>query len=139
MSASDRMSVRAAARTALLATPEFADATLISAWAQSVDAGALPALAVATPTERVTPESHNRHQRELVLAVVLKRMGDDDIEDALDVDADAIETVILAAVFGPEMDCALTQTETRVDGDGARRVGTLTMTFTVTYWTDEVQ
>lgn len=137
MSASDRQSIRAEARAALGASPHLAGFTEISAWAQSVDVGALPAWAVATPREVRDRVSQDRDQRDLTLAVVVKRVGASDIEDQMDVDADAIEAALVPALASNNRDCDLTQTETRVDGEGAKRVGTLTMAFAITYWVDD--
>ncbi|WP_444452570.1 hypothetical protein ACTTAI_16340 [Rhodobacter capsulatus] len=135
MSGSDRAAVRAQAATALASVPGLDEATRISAWAQSVDAKALPAYAVATPSERSSPETFDTEQRDLTLIAVLKRLGGDDIEDVLDGDADLIEAAIYDAIRSENRLCALVQSDTRVDGDGGQRVGTITMTFTVTYWT----
>lgn len=137
MTASDRKEIRQAARDTLTAAPYFAGFTAISAWVQSVDVAALPAWAVATPQERRTRDNQTVDQRDLTLALVIKRVGGADIEDALDDDADAAEAVIVSALRTAFRECELAMTETRVDGDGAQRVGTLTMSFTVTYWVDD--
>lgn len=138
MSASDRQLVRAEAKAALVASAYLAGFTEISAWAQSVDVAALPAWAVATPREMRDRVAQTRDQRELTLAIVIKRVGAEDIEDQMDADADAIEAALMPALINDNRDCDLTQTETRVDGDGAQRVGTLTMAFTITYWVDDL-
>lgn len=137
MTVSERKTVRDAAKAALGATAHLAGFTEISAWAQSVDVQALPAWAVATPREMRDRVSQGRDERQLTLAVVIKRVGTSTIEDQMDVDADAIERALVPALSNDNRDCDLTQTETRVDGDGAQRVGTLTMAFTITYWVDD--
>lgn len=137
MSASDRKEIRQAARDALTVAPYFAGFTAISAWAQSVDVAALPALAVATPREGRNRDNQTVNQRDLTLALVIKRVGGTIIEDVLDDDADAAEAVIVPALRNDYRECELAISETRVDGDGAQRVGTLTMSFTVTYWVDD--
>lgn len=130
-----RAEFRADVRTALLAAPRFAGFTLLSAWAQNIDAEALPVMAVATPREDKTLTGHTEAQRVTSVVVVIKRLGDDDLEDFLDDDSDAAEIAVLAALDGANQEAVLQSTETRLDGAGDRRVGTLTMTFRVTTWT----
>jgi len=130
-----RAAFRTAVRAALVADPRFAGFTLLSAWSQNIDAEALPVMAVATPREDKSLTGHTEAQRVTSLAVVIKRMGDDDIEDDLDDDSDAAEIAVLAALDGEHQQAVLQSTETRLDGSGDRRVGTLTMTFQVTTWT----
>lgn len=132
MSGSDRTAIRAAARLALQSS--LTGMTEISAWAQSVDANTLPAWAVATPRETRSRESHGLNAENLVLAVMVKRLGGDDIEDLLDADSAPVEAAVVGALRLGNMGCDLSQTEIKVDGEGAKRLGTLTMAFTVTYW-----
>lgn len=134
MSGADRTEVRALAASALLATPGLSEATRISAWVQSVDAQVLPAYAIATPSERTELATYDSEQCDLTLVAVLKRLGGDDIEDILDSDADLIGAAVASAVRSASRSCELTQADTKVDGDGGQRVGTITLTFTVTYW-----
>lgn len=137
MSGADRTAIRAAAKAALQAAPRFAGFSNISAWAQSVSAKDLPAWAVATPREAKDRQGQAVAQQDLTLIVVIKRVGEDDIEDVLDADSTAVEDAITAALRDESQDCDLAQTEMKVDGDGAQRVGTLTMLFNVTYWVDD--
>lgn len=137
MSGPDRTAIRAAAKQALRDDAALDGFTEISAWVQSVSVDALPAWAVATPLERRDRQQQDRAQEDLTLAVVVKRVGGDDIEDILDVDAGAIDLAIVAALRSDTRQCELAQTEITLDGDGAQRVGTLTMAFTVTYWVDD--
>jgi hypothetical protein len=138
MSGADRKEVRAQARAALELAPDLAGFTAISAWVQSVDVDALPAWALATPRETRERKSHDKAQEDLTLAVVIKRLGGDDIEDILDDDSAAVEEAIVPALRSNARDAELAHTEIKLDGEGARRVGTLTMAFTVTYWTDDL-
>lgn len=137
MSGSDRSAIRAAARTALQGASGLAEFTEMSAWAQAVDPSILPAWGLVTPRETRLRQANDTAQEDLVLAVVVKRLGGDDIEDVLDADSAVIESAIVPALRTPERDCELSSTEIKLDGDGARRVGTLTMAFTVTYWVDD--
>ncbi|NEX45187.1 hypothetical protein [Pseudotabrizicola algicola] len=137
MSGSERTAIRAAAKLALQGAAGLTAFTEMSAWAQSVDSSILPAWGVVTPRETRLRQANDTAQEELVLAVFVKRLGDDDIEDVLDADSALIETAIIPALRALERDCELTSTEIRLDGEGARRLGTLTMAFTVTYWADD--
>jgi hypothetical protein len=66
-----------------------------------------------------------------------KRTGPEaDILSDLDDDADAMAPLVIAAVGTGSIDCILTETATRVDRTGERPVGTLTLQFAVTYWSD---
>ncbi|SOC13753.1 hypothetical protein SAMN05877809_1079 [Rhodobacter sp. JA431] len=136
MSGAERKEIRAAAKAALAAAPGLADATQISAWVQSVDAESLPAYGVATPIERQDRIGHDLDQCDPTLVVVLKLLGGAEIEDVLDDHGDLIAPLVIAAVAAENRSCLLAQTETRAEGDGGKRVGTLTLTFTVTYWAD---
>ncbi|TWJ05761.1 hypothetical protein IQ03_00569 [Gemmobacter caeni] len=135
MSASDRQQIRASARAALQAG--LTGWTEFFAWAQSVNAEHLPAWAVATPSERRSSASQDTAQRETSLVVVVKLLGGDLIEDDLDEAADQIEAAVVAALRASNLMCELTQSETRIDAEAVKRLGTLTMSFTVTYWTDD--
>lgn len=137
MSGTERKAIRAAAKLALRNDPALAAFTEISAWVQSIDATTLPAWAVATPQERRDRQSDDHAQEDVTLAVIVKRLGDDDIEDQLDDDSAAVDAAICAALRDQFTQVELAQTETKLDGEGARRVGTLTMAFTVTYWVDD--
>ena len=138
MSASDRKAIRAAALAALTVAPRFAAMTQISAWAQSVDTESLPCFGVATPEEvKETAEVSGLSRRDLTLVLSLRRLGGDDIEDALDDDAEAAEAAIIAALLGDNQICDLRRTAVTVNGDGRARIGALTLTFMVTYWTDD--
>lgn len=132
-----RRTLRLAARSALAAAPALAGFTSMSAWAQNIDAHLLPVFGVATPRETAGRDSHDTSRREVSVMVVLKRLGDDGLEDTLDDDADVVEPLINAALRSAERDCEMRDLSITVSGDGARRVGTLQMTFTVTLWTDD--
>jgi hypothetical protein len=130
-----RAEFRAAARAALQVDARFAAFTMLSAWAQNIDSEDLPVMAVATPREDKTLTGHAEAQRVTSLVVVVKRLGDDDLEDILDDDSDAVEIAVLGALDGANQEAVLQSAETRLDGAGERRVGTLTMTFRITTWT----
>lgn len=126
---------RSAVRAALLASPEFGAFNARSAWAQKIDPEELPVFGVATPRESKDLEGHGTSARSTQLIVVLKRLGGDDLEDVLDIDSEAVERIVLAALLtDPERMVTLTDTEVTIDGSGAQRVGTLQMTFRAEFW-----
>jgi hypothetical protein len=137
MSGVDRKALRDAARLALRGAPGLDGYTEISAWVQKVDARSLPAWAVVTPTERRDRQTNNEAREDLMLAVIIKRTGGDDLEDLMDDDADAVAGVVVGALRDDLHQCELAQTEMRLDGDGAERVASLTLSFNVTYWVDD--
>ncbi|TYB83967.1 hypothetical protein [Oceaniovalibus sp. ACAM 378] len=132
-----RSEYRTAVRTALKASSEFAEFTIMSAWAQKIDAETLPVMGVATPREGKQRDSLESSARETTVIVALKRQGGEDIEDVLDDDSAVIERLVLSALEADGQDCQLVDTEIDLDGGGARRVGTLIMRFTVAAWLAE--
>lgn len=137
---SARKTVRQAVRTALLGGPCM-DFTSLPAWAQSIEADALPAFTVSTLSERsqkVSKEGDLR--RQIGLAVVIKTLGHDTIEDELDDVADNIEAAVDAAVLALPETTACELSETRIDmsGEGKARAATLVLTWRVTVTTDPV-
>lgn len=137
MSGLERISLRALALAALADAPEFASAQPMSAWVQTIDARALPAYGVAALTEARTLDSLDGMSRhELTLYVVVKIKGGEDIEDDLDALCDAAEEAVHLALRTPNRDCELARSTLKIDGDGAQRVGTADLQFTVIWWED---
>lgn len=125
-----RKVVRDAARTALAAAPEFANYTLKLSWAHGVDTSDLPAWGVMTPDEQVTPETQASQRRAIDLTVVVKRPGGDDLDDLMDADAVVIERVVPAAVMASTARYSETaRISSRISAEGAKRIGTLMVTF----------
>ena len=125
-----RSALRAVVRPALVTTlAGFRD---LPAWSASIDSGSLPAFAIATPLTQTSRVAADTWQRAITLLVMAKRTGGDVIEDTLDADALAIE-----AAMGPVFDAfgaqwwELETEATRLDGDGADRIGSIDMTFRV--------
>lgn len=114
----------------------LAGAQIISAWAQNIDAKALPAVGVATPTEQRAPLSQDTDQATIAAVVVIKRAGGDDLEDILDDDAEALGPVIEAGLKTTTRDCAMTTSAVDINGTGSPRVGTLTLTFQLILFAD---
>ena len=137
MSGADRTAFRTAARAALQSAPHFAAYTSVSAWAVSLDAAEAPFLAVATPQERQSRETYDTARCELTMAVVLKVVAGDGIEDALDAACDAAEAAVTAALRDTHIQCDLTAVVSKIDGGGEQRVGTVDLSFAITYWVDD--
>lgn len=128
-----RTAFRQAARLALQADPTFGSFTLLSAWAENIDADTLPVIAVATPKETKEIVTFGSSQRTTQLHVIAKRRGGDDLEDQLDADSIEIERIVIGALWSDTTPCSLQETDIRVEGQ-QQRVGTLMMTFTILTW-----
>lgn len=137
MSRHYRSQIRAATRLALLHCPHFAGFTMISAWASSIDAEALPVLAVMTPGETKDGAARGASERRVTLQILVRRAGGEDIEDALDLDSAQIEATVLAALQTEGVGGELQATEISIDHAGERRIGSLDMQFQVTLWVPE--
>jgi hypothetical protein len=125
---------RSTVRATLQGSPEFQDCTFLSAWSENISADLLPVIGVVTPSERNSPDTHGSNEKSTLLQVVLKRLGGEDIEDRLDDDSAAMEVLVPAALRGAGVSGVLEETTTAVNGDGDRRIGTLTMSYRVTSW-----
>jgi len=129
-----RSGYRAAAIAALKSAPLMRGATVLSAWAGSIDVETLPVMGVVTPQERSKPSTHGSFERVTKMQVVLKRTGGDDLEDILDADAAEIEPVIMMAVGSGDVQCLLEDLSIVVNAEGGQKIGTLIQTFRVTSW-----
>lgn len=118
-------------KAALSASARFGSFTTKSAWAQNISAEDLPVFGVATPHETKNRDSLDTSERDTTLHLVIKRLGLDGIEDLLDDDSQAAETLVLEALEAEGIQGDLTQTEIRLDGGGEQRAGALTMTFRI--------
>lgn len=132
-----RSTYRGVLRMTLMADPAFAGFTVLSAWAQNIDSKTLPVLAVATPREAKDVDSHTSSLRDTQVVVLAKINGGDEIEDEMDDLSVAIESATITALDTDQRQCQLGNTEIKVDGAGENRVGSLTMTFSVSQWLAE--
>lgn len=132
-----RAGYRAAVRAAMAGSAQFDGFTVMSAWAQNIDADTLPVFGVATPHEGKQREAEDSSARDTTVKVAVKRTGGDDLEDVLDDDSAIVEQLVLAVLDTDDAPCLLTDTQIELDGGGARRIGTLIMNFTVTAWLAE--
>ena len=112
------------------------EVTQISAWAGGIPAEILPVIGVVTPQERAAMDSMGVMERSTLLQVVVKRLGGDDLEDILDLDGDAIEKCIVAAIFNADFRCLPENMTVTLNGEGEQRVGTILVDFRVTWFRD---
>lgn len=107
--------------------------TLLSAWAGGINAELLPVIGVVTPQERVAPLTLKQAQRSLRLQVVAKRLGAAELEDEIDLDADAIEACVTAAMHAQGIRCLPEDITTTLDGSGEQKIGTVVVSFGLEY------
>jgi hypothetical protein len=102
----------------------------------------LPAIAVYTDEESVSPDSGTSSPRELTRTVTLAVEGwvkaNEDVDDVLDELALEIETAMDADqnLGGTAFDSVLVKTETGLKIDGERPMGCVHLEYAVTYHTD---
>lgn len=138
MSGAERRALRDAAAAALEASAHFADHRRINAWmVQAVSATDLPVYGMATPDEtRNRDYSQDLAEVRCDLVLVIKRAGQDLVEDDLDSDADAAAAAIQDAIRTDYRACDLTRTQCKIDASGERRVGSVEMIFAVVWFED---
>lgn len=132
-----RKALRDGLADALLGDAQFAGFTRRKAMAKSPDASSLPILTTATPRERLARDQVGGVERRVILALGLRRVGDDTIEDVLDLDTKVAEALAFEALNGLCDDLSLTETITEIDHSGAERIGTALMTFEALVLTPE--
>lgn len=132
------MTVRKEYRTwaleALALDPRLGGVTQIKAWTGKTPARELPVLGVVTPQDKTRPGGLASRERAVLMQVVAQRLGGDDLQDELDLDADAIEAAVLGAFQAQRMN-TITPQETSfvLNSDGENRVGTTVVTFEILY------
>ena len=129
-----RADYRSAARAALSAHPRFTGVSVMPAWRGSIDADSLPVVGVVTPDERITLPARDQTERTTLLQVVLKRQGGDDLEDELDLDADAIEAALAAALPPNTLQCLPDGLSIMIEDRADMAIGTVIVTFRVASW-----
>ena len=125
-----RKDLRNAAKAALASHADYSGHTHVSIFEKSLDHKSLPFIAVGTPRERRQTTSLSEQDAAIDLVFILKRKGGDDLEDLLDDESAVIEDLLIEALGGPGQ-TQLNETLVAVDGAGESRVGSLTMTFSV--------
>lgn len=135
-----RVAYRAAIRAAFEVAPGLAGVTVVKAWRFPRDTDGLPAIGVATPRERVDGSTGSSVDRVVEIAVVLKVVGGDDLEDTLDAYSEVIEAEVIdvLAALDPQPPLyGLTTIDTSIEADANQRVGHLDMRFEATRFADE--
>ena len=130
---SQRSAFRALARRALAADPRLGSLRQLSAWTEGINAKLLPVVGVVTPRERIKPETLEHFARSTLLQVVVKRQGGEDLEDLLDLDADAIEACLCPAFFAEGWSCLPEDLSLSLNGEGDQRIGTVSAGFTLSW------
>lgn len=131
-----RIVIRAAAVAALYGVLRFKRFTHIKALSQSVDADTLPVYGFSTPREISSATDQSAHERRVELKARFTRLGDDSIEDDLDLDAEAAEAALLPVLRSAYLDAEIMQTELQLSGEGKQRVGTVELTFSILLHTE---
>lgn len=131
-----RKALRADAVAVMAAHSRFLSWSNFPAWAQSVSATDLPGWAIATPSEAGDQSNLSSQMRTVQLAIIVKRVGGDDLEDLMDDDAAAIIAALPPALRSSQRSCIFERDEMRIDGAGAERVGTLSVIFRSRYSAD---
>lgn len=126
---SHRTDLRAAVRAALVGSPRLAGATIVDGWSQALDTDPLPVIGLRIPREAARRAAYDEVERTVEVEIVIKRAGGETIEDEADLDTEAIETAVLAALRPLTTNAEVERTTLMVNGDGGRRVSTLTLTI----------
>lgn len=132
-----RTTLRDAVRAALAAA--ITDVDWRQDWWIKVTAAQLPRGGVGTPQEQPVRIDTGAVDRRVDLLVVIKREGDEIVEERLDADSALVETVVLPFLAGVSDDFDLTETRTGVYPEAGRPVGELSMRFRVVLRTPEGQ
>lgn len=132
---SARTGLRAAVRAALDALPRLAGVSDRGLLAPRPDISQLPERMVATVLERPeVAQAGGAVDRDIQLLVMVRRAGED-AQDALDLDQDAIEPAVIAALEQGSTTCALIEARFDFDGEGVTPLAQLTLTFSVQIYT----
>jgi hypothetical protein len=131
----NRRDLRAIAKAVMDATPRLASVAHRGILAPRPDVSRLPERMVATPLDRVTRGAMGLDvDREVQLVIMLRRKGET-AQDELDLDQDAIEAALIAAIAEQAgRECDLRQVQIEFDGDGAIALAQMTLTFAVTLY-----
>jgi len=133
-----RAQLRADLRAVIEGEARFSGFADHRALPRNVGADQCPLFYVATPRERVTPDSGDDMSRRPEIMVGLRRVGGDELEDVLDEDSAVLEPLILAVLRGVnDNDYGLDMVEVDVLADGSPRIGRLDMVFRLARYTKE--
>ncbi|ADO42375.1 hypothetical protein [Ketogulonicigenium vulgare] len=140
--ASIRKAYRDTAAAAMAAADRFAGFARLPSWVEAVNDSVLPAFGAFTLSDafgRTTLDGE--HQWDVKLTVAAKRTGlPSDLDDDLDLDLETIIATIITALHGAslcgaQIQCDVETSQTVVNADGGKRVGTVAVTFNCRcYW-----
>ncbi|WP_428516282.1 hypothetical protein [Roseovarius sp.] len=132
-----RTILRTQVRAALAASDRLGIVEFYDAFPRNHDAEKLPYCIVRTPRERTNRDHDFGVNRATEVVVSYRRVGGNDLEDELDLDADEVVEVVLPVLRGVGLLYGLDLTEIDVVAAGETRRGELDMTFTVERLLDE--
>lgn len=125
-----RTAMRATVRAALDAVPRIAAIPDRGILSPRPDLSQIPERMVVTPSERPEVASAAGTDRTTTLEVTVRRKGAD-AQDELDLDQDAIEPAVIAALEVGSTTCDLTEARFAFEPDGKTPIAQLTLTFSV--------
>lgn len=132
-----RKAARAALRAAIQAADDYQDVTILRSFGASIDVTQLPAVSVVTQIEQIRRVSADTVARVATVEIGLRRAGGEHLEDLLDDDAEALERIGLPVLQGINSQAELSTIRTEISGEGAQRVGTLVLEFSLPRHTTE--
>lgn len=134
-----RSDLRADLRAALEASARFAGFETLRAIPSNVDPGNFPYFVVRTPVARHQFAARDTVARETEIMISIRRRGGDDLEDDLDLDADAVEAAVFPVLeaSSSQINYSLSRAEFDIVVAGDKREGRLNMVFSVQRYTDE--
>lgn len=126
-----RTALRTQVRAAITALPRMASVPDRGLMAMRPDLSQIPERMVGVLVERAgVAAMGGSMDRELQIIVAVRRKGQD-AQEQLDLDQDAIEPAVVAAVETGSTICALSEARIEIEGDGLEPLAQLTLTFTV--------
>lgn len=127
-----RKALRAAVRAALAGDARMSGLKHIKAWFRLTDVDQFPAYTVFIPRDPSQVSDDIGVERRTVVQVIVKRAGDESLEDDLDDDVGAIEAAVLPVLralsdqIAPDLDGS----EFSFSGEGKTLVGQAVVQFT---------
>lgn len=104
--------------------------TRVKSWSQALDSTTLPVFGVSTRTQTTTEYTKELYLREIEVVVCWKRVGNLEIEDAIDDDAEVIEGLVLAALAPSVFNVVPRDLQIENNAaDGGQRIGIGISTF----------
>ena len=125
-----RKALRDACRAALAVEQQIGGYTVLRTWSQNIDESVLPAWGVFTPRDAAGFVDKENLEHQVQVAVALRRVGLEDLEDTLDDDADRIIATVMPALDVAAFFVGAPTLEFTFGGEGTKRAGQVTVTFT---------